>query len=187
MKRIAIFGSGGGSNAKCILEHFKDSPTIEVALVVSNRPNAGILVHAENFGVPSVVLERATFYNSEDILDVLKEYKISCIALAGFLWLVPEYLIKAYPDNIINIHPALLPKYGGKGMYGMNVHRAVKEAAEMESGITIHTIDEEYDRGRILYQERVPLDGSESAEDIAAKVLVVEHANFARVLSEHLA
>ena len=186
MKRIAIFGSGGGSNAKSILEHFKDSDVMEVALIVSNRPDAGILDHAKEFNVDFVVLDRASFYGSEEFLDVLKKHKINCIALAGFLWLVPEYLVKAYPNNIINIHPALLPKYGGKGMYGMNVHKAVKEAGERESGITIHTIDEEYDRGRILYQERVALDESDSAEDIAAKVLKVEHANFARVIAEHL-
>ena len=186
MKRIAIFGSGGGSNAKSILEYFKSSDEIEVALIVSNRPDAGILDHAKDFNVASVVLDRTTFYGREDILDVLRNHGIDCIALAGFLWLVPEYLVKAYPNNIINIHPALLPKYGGKGMYGMNVHKAVKEAGEHESGITIHTIDEEYDRGKILYQERVDLDESDSAEDIAAKVLKVEHANFARVIAEHL-
>lgn len=186
MKRIAIFGSGGGSNAKCILEHFKDHPSIEVALVVSNRASAGIHQHAADHRVPSITLKRSEFYESDSLVQTLSDKSINLIALAGFLWLIPEYLIKAFPEKIINIHPALLPKFGGEGMYGMNVHRAVKEAGETESGITIHTIDEEYDRGRILYQEAVQLNGSETPEAIAAKVLKLEHANFARVLEEQL-
>ena len=186
MKRLAIFGTGGGSNAKCILQHFSNDEKAEVALIVSNKPNAGILEHAADFGVPTKVLNRAEFYNTKDLLSELGSANIDMIILAGFLWLIPEYLIKAYPEKIINIHPALLPRFGGKGMYGMNVHRAVKEAGESESGITIHTIDEQYDRGRILYQESVALNGTETPEEIAAKVLKVEHANFARVISQHL-
>ena len=186
MKRIAIFGSGGGSNARCILEYLKGNSKVEVVLVASNKKQAGILDHASSFKVPTKVLNRESFYHSEQILDVLKNHEVDCIVLAGFLWLIPEYLIKAYPANIINIHPALLPKYGGKGMYGMHVHRAVKEAGDHETGITIHIIDEEYDRGKILYQENVALNGSESVEEIADKVLNLEHANFARVITEHL-
>lgn len=186
MKRIAIFGSGGGSNAKCVLEHFKDHPSIKVSLVVSNRSSAGILQHAAHHNVPTITLDRSGFYQTEQLLEDLKQREIDLIALAGFLWLIPEYLIAAFPDMIINVHPALLPKFGGEGMYGMNVHRAVKEAGESESGITIHTIDEVYDRGKILFQESVNLDGSETPEEIAAKVLKVEHANFARVLEEQL-
>lgn len=186
MKRIAIFGSGGGSNAKCILEHFKDHPSIEVSLVVSNRASAGILQHAADHNVPSITLKRSGFYETDQLLEELKEKEINLIALAGFLWLIPEYLISAFPERIINVHPALLPKFGGEGMYGMNVHRAVKDAGETESGITIHTIDEVYDRGKILFQESVKLDGSETPEEIASKVLKVEHANFARVLEEQL-
>ena len=186
MKRIAIFGSGGGSNARCILEYLSDSSEIEVSLIISNKASAGIFNHALEFGIPTLLLDRKGFYESESLLKHLADQKIDLIVLAGFLWLIPEYLIQAYPDKIINIHPALLPKYGGKGMYGMNVHRAVKEAGETESGITIHTIDEVYDRGMILYQEAVDLDGTESPEQIAEKVLKLEHANFARVVTEHL-
>ncbi|MFT4682015.1 MAG: phosphoribosylglycinamide formyltransferase-1 [Flavobacteriales bacterium] len=186
MKRIAIFGSGGGSNAHCILEYLNDYLEIEVSLILSNKAGAGIFNHALEFGVPTLLLNRQEFYESETLLNLLSEKEVDLIVLAGFLWLIPEYLIQAYPDKIINVHPALLPKFGGKGMYGMNVHRAVKEAGESESGITIHTIDEEYDRGKILYQEAVGLDGTESPEQIAAKVLKVEHANFARVVAEYL-
>lgn len=186
MKRIAIFGSGGGSNARCILEYLADNSEIEVSLIISNKATAGIFNHALEFDVPTLLLDREGFYETETLLSQLSEKKIDLIVLAGFLWLIPTYLIQAYPEKIINIHPALLPKYGGKGMYGMNVHRAVKEAGESESGITIHTIDEVYDRGKILYQEAVDLDGTETPEQIAAKVLKLEHANFARVVTEHL-
>jgi phosphoribosylglycinamide formyltransferase-1 len=186
MKRIAIFGSGGGSNARCILEYFADNSEVEVSLVVSNKSTAGIFNHALDFNVPTILLHRKAFYETESLLDELSDKKIDSIVLAGFLWLIPKYLVRDYPDRIINIHPALLPKYGGKGMYGMNVHRAVKNAQETQSGITIHTIDEVYDRGKILYQAAVNLDGSETPEQIAAKVLKVEHDNFARVLAEYL-
>ena len=186
MKRIAIFGSGGGSNARCILEYFADNPEVEVSLVVSNKVIAGIFNHALDFNVPTILLHRKAFYETESLLAELSDKKIDLIVLAGFLWLIPKYLVRDYPDRIINIHPALLPKYGGKGMYGMNVHRAVKNAQETESGITIHTIDEVYDRGKILYQEAVNLDESETPEQISAKVLEVEHDNFARVVAEYL-
>ena len=186
MKRIAIFGSGGGSNARCILEYFTDNSDVEVALIISNNASAGIFNHALEFDVPTLLLNRTEFYQTESLLDRLAEKQTDLIVLAGFLWLIPQYLIRAYPEKIINIHPALLPKYGGKGMYGMNVHRAVKESGESESGITIHMIDEVYDRGKILYQESVNLDGSETPEKIAAKVLKVEHANLARVVADQL-
>ena len=152
MQNIAIFASGTGSNAKKIVEYFKGHEEIKVGLVVSNRATAPVLEMAKSNNIPTLIINRDQFYNTEDILEKFSIYHIDFIVLAGFLLLVPQYLTQKFHNRIINIHPALLPKYGGKGMYGMNVHKAVKAANEKESGITIHYVNEKYDEGKILFQ-----------------------------------
>lgn len=184
MINLAIFASGTGSNARKILEYFQQHDQIRVGLVVSNKSTAGVLAIAESFGVPTLVVKRSTFYEGEGCLRTLNEYHIDWVILAGFLWLVPGYLLERYPGKIINIHPALLPSFGGKGMYGMHVHEAVKAAGVLETGITIHTIDEEYDRGEVLFQERVSVHPNDTAQEIAAKVLALEHRYFAEVIEK---
>lgn len=186
MLHIAIFASGTGSNARKILEHFQHHDQIRVGLVVSNKPTAGVLSIAESFGVPTLVVGRSSFYEGEGCLRTLEAHRIDWVILAGFLWLVPGYLLERYPGKIINIHPALLPSFGGKGMYGMHVHEAVKAAGVLETGITIHTIDEEYDRGEVLFQERISVEPSDTAQEIAAKVLALEHRYFAPVIEKTL-
>ena len=180
--QLAIFASGTGSNARKIIEYFKDHPVIRVALVVSNKPDAPVLAMAQSHQIETLVINRKSFYESEDILDTLREHQVDLVILAGFLWLVPAYLIRAFPRRIINIHPALLPRYGGKGMYGHHVHQAVWEAREPESGITIHYANEHYDEGDIIFQIKCVLAPEDSPEDIARKVLELEHYYFARVI-----
>lgn len=155
-------------------------------LIVSNKPVAGVLQIAKEYSIESLVISRKSF-NDSDILDKrLVAMQIDLIILAGFLWLIPERLIKLFPSRIINIHPALLPKYGGKGMFGSHVHEAVKKAQELESGITIHSIDEKYDEGNIIFQQSIPLDASYSASDIAENVLKLEHYYYPRVIEKLL-
>lgn len=185
-QHIAIFASGTGSNAKKIIEYFWDNSNIKVSLVVCNKPGAGVLALAEAAGVETLLLRRQAFYETEALVDELQARHISLIVLAGFLWLVPGYLVQAFEGRILNIHPALLPNYGGKGMYGMNVHRAVKAAAERESGITIHLVDQAYDEGRILFQQSCPIEALDRPEDIARKVLQLEHEHFAPVVENYL-
>ena len=176
-RRIAIFVSGTGSNARVMIDRFQHHPDdgVEVVLLVSNRAAAPALQMAAERGVPTLVLRRPTFYESEELLEQLAALRVDAIVLAGFLWLIPPYLVRAFPDRIINIHPALLPKYGGKGMYGQHVHRAVHAAGETESGITIHYVNERYDEGAFIRQERVPLEAGDGPEDIARRVLALEH------------
>jgi phosphoribosylglycinamide formyltransferase-1 len=182
--KIAIFASGGGSNARKIIEYFKDSPVGEVALVVSNKRNVGVLDIAESHGVPTHIIDRQGFYESEVMLDKLKQHKIDLIVLAGFLWLVPGYLVRAFPGKILNIHPALLPKYGGKGMYGHHVHEAVKAAGEPESGMTIHFVNEHYDEGDIVFQATCQLSPEDTSEEIAQKVLKLEHQHYPEIIEK---
>ena len=185
-KHIAIFASGSGSNARKILEYFEDREDIKVALIVTNKRSAAVLSHAKEFDVPTMRIDRSFFYDSKGILNVLESEKIDLIVLAGFLWLIPPYLITSYPDKIINIHPALLPKYGGKGMYGHHVHKAVKENNETESGMTIHFVNEHFDEGNHIFQARCTLEPDESAEEIARKVLKLEHTHYAKVIDDLL-
>jgi phosphoribosylglycinamide formyltransferase-1 len=186
-KRIAIFASGSGSNAQKLAEYFKGHPTIEVALVVSNKADAGVLDIAKSFGIETYVIpSKAEFTQTETLLQELYVSQIDFIVLAGFLWLIPEYLIEAYPSRIVNIHPALLPKYGGKGMHGMHVHHAVVAAGEKESGITIHYVDKVYDNGEHLFQATVPVEPGDTPEVVQQKVLVLEHTNFAQVIEKVL-
>lgn len=187
--KIAVFISGGGSNAKKIIEHFHEGDgkgTAEVAILVSNRPDAGGLLMAAEKNVPTLVLDRAVFKESTQLLDVLAERGVTFIVLAGFLWLIPAYLVQAYPKKIVNIHPALLPKFGGKGMYGMNVHRAVHAAGEKASGPTIHYVNEQYDEGAIIFQASTPLESTDSPEVIATKVLQLEHQHYPLVIDQLL-
>ncbi len=186
LKRIAIFATGSGSNAEAIMRYFQNNADIEISLLLSNKAEAGALTHAKNYGVPSVVFNRATFFETEEILEKLQEAQIDLIVLAGFLWKIPAYLIAAYPNKIINIHPALLPKFGGKGMYGMHVHEAVKAAGEKESGITIHLVNEHYDEGTILLQEKVDILPEDTASTIAKKVLQLEHAHLSPLIEKYL-
>jgi phosphoribosylglycinamide formyltransferase-1 len=185
-KKIAIFASGTGSNAKKIIEYFQDNENIVVDLVLSNKKDAPVLDMAKSFGIDTQVIDRQYFYHSEKLTYVLNERGVDLLVLAGFLWLVPSYLVHAFENKIINIHPALLPKFGGKGMYGMNVHRAVKEAGEAESGITIHYVNSKYDEGKGIFQASCPVYDSDTAEDIAKRVLQLEHEHFPKVIEEVL-
>lgn len=186
MHQIAIFASGTGSNAKKIVEYFKGHPNIKVSLVVSNKGNAPVLEMARSNNIPTLVINRDDLYNSENILKKLSIYNIDFIVLAGFLLLVPKYLTRQFHNRIVNIHPALLPKYGGKGMYGLNVHKAVKAANEKVSGITIHYVNENYDEGQILFQESCPITPEDSPETIAHKVLQLEHQHYSKVIENIL-
>jgi phosphoribosylglycinamide formyltransferase-1 len=158
--RIAIFASGSGSNAQKILEHFKYHEQGEVVIILTNNPQAYVLQRADNFEIPSHVFTRQEFYQTDDVVKLLKSMEVDLIVLAGFLWLVPVSLLKAFPNQIINIHPALLPKYGGKGMYGDNVHKAVLANGETESGITIHFVNEHFDEGETIHQVKRPAAGA---------------------------
>ncbi len=186
MKRIALFASGRGSNAAKIIEHFRQHRNIEVSLIVSNKSTAGVLELAEAEGIPHLTLKRQDFYHTENILAEMAAYPIDFIALAGFLWLIPSYLVRNFDRAIVNIHPALLPQYGGKGMYGHHVHQAVWEAQEKESGMTIHYVNEAYDEGSIIFQARCSLDPTDSPDDIARKVLQLEHTHYAEVIENIL-
>jgi phosphoribosylglycinamide formyltransferase-1 len=181
---LAIFASGSGTNAEAIIKHFRHHKSIRVAALLSNKPDAYALERARKFNVPTFVFNRKQFYESGEVLAWLQQHRITHIVLAGFLWLVPQSLIHAYSGRIINIHPALLPKYGGKGMYGMHVHRAVKQAGETETGITIHLVDEHYDNGKILLQARVQLNGTETPEQIAEKVHELEYRHYPEVIEK---
>lgn len=186
-KNIAIFASGSGTNAENIIRHFQGNKDVNVALVVSNKPDAYVLVRAANLHVPSLTLTREEFARGEELARLMKERGIDFIVLAGFLLRVPEALIEAYPGRIVNIHPALLPKYGGKGMYGDHVHRAVVEAGERESGITIHLIDEQYDRGTTVFQAKCPVLPGDTPDDVARKVHALEYAHYPEVIGQLLA
>lgn len=182
--RIAIFASGSGTNAEEIMKRFQSHPSIEVVLLLSNNQQAYALERASKFNVPAKVFSRTIFRESEEVLRWLKEKKVTHIVLAGFMWLVPDYLIKSFPRKIINIHPALLPKFGGKGMYGMHVHEAVKTAGEKETGITIHDVNERYDEGKIVFQATCEVNITDTADQIAQKVHQLEYAHYARVIEE---
>ena len=178
MKRLAIFASGTGSNAKRLIDYFSENKAISVALLVSNRNEAGALEIARKSGIPAINFTKEEFYNSSTVLEKLTSEKIDFIVLAGFLIKVPNNILKAYENKIINIHPALLPDFGGKGMYGLNVHKAVIESGKSESGITIHLVNEHYDEGRILFQAKCPVLENDTAEMLAARVQELEHNYF---------
>lgn len=186
MHHLAIFASGTGSNARKIIEYFDASPEVDISLVVSNRQDAGVLEIARDFDIAVQVIDRPMFHAPDRMLPVLERRHIDFIVLAGFLWLMPAYLVAAFPRRIVNIHPALLPKYGGKGMYGMHVHEAVKAANEPQSGITIHYVDERYDAGDIIFQAVCAVDPADTPADIAKKVQQLEHRYFPEVIAQLL-
>jgi phosphoribosylglycinamide formyltransferase-1 len=175
LKNIVIFASGAGSNAQKIIDHFRNSEKGQVALIICNKPGAGILQIAEREGIPSLLIEKEKFFHTDTYIKVLQQLPVDLIVLAGFLWKVPANLVQAFPNQIINIHPALLPKYGGKGMYGHFVHEAVVNAGEKESGITIHYVNEKYDDGPPILQERCTITPEDTPEMVARKVLALEH------------
>ncbi len=185
-KRIAIFASGSGSNAQKIMEHFKYADDAEVSLVLSNNPDAYVLQRADNFEIPSHIFDRHEFYQTDNVVDILKRLDIDLVVLAGFLWLVPENLLKAYPNKIINIHPALLPKHGGKGMYGDRVHKAVLAAGDEEHGITIHFVNENFDEGEVIYQGRFKVEKDDTLETIKFKGQQLEHLHYPKVVENLL-
>jgi phosphoribosylglycinamide formyltransferase-1 len=185
-KRIAIFASGSGSNAQKIMEYFKKHADAEVALVLTNNPEAYVLQRADNFEVPSHIFDKQEFYKSDDIISLLKNLQIDLIVLAGFLWLIPENLIAAFPNRIINIHPSLLPKYGGKGMYGNKVHQSVLHAGEEESGITIHFVNEHFDEGETIHQSRFRIEKGDDLEMIKFKGQQLEHLHYPKVVEQVL-
>lgn len=183
MVRIAVFASGTGSNAQQIIDRFRDDPSVAVSLVVSNKPGAGVLKIAEKENIPSLTIEKERFFRGDGYANELKERGIQWIILAGFLWKIPVTLIKAFPGRIINIHPALLPKYGGKGMYGHFVHEAVIAAKEKESGITIHYVDEQFDHGSHILQATCPVEPGDTPETLAKKVQALEHMHYPEVIA----
>jgi phosphoribosylglycinamide formyltransferase-1 len=184
MKKIAILASGSGTNTEVIINHFTNSAVARVTLILSNNPKAYVLERAKNHQIDSISFNREEFYQTEMVLDVLKEYQIDFVVLAGFMWLVPEYLIRHFERRMVNIHPALLPKYGGKGMYGMHVHQAVKDNNEKETGITIHFVNEEYDKGNIILQAKCVVLPEDTPEDIANKVHQLEYEHYPKVIEE---
>jgi phosphoribosylglycinamide formyltransferase-1 len=194
---IAIFASGAGSNAKKIIEYFNQSPLkqenqpilakdIKVSLIVCNKPGAGVLGIASAFNIPSILLDKEKFFRGNAYTDELKAKGIDIIVLAGFLWKVPSALVNAFTGKIINIHPALLPKYGGKGMYGHFVHEAVIASGDKESGITIHVVDELYDHGKHIFQATCPVLPDDTPDTLAARIHALEHANYPRVIEEFI-
>lgn len=184
IKKIAIFASGAGSNARKLIEYFGTQAfpkhsSIQVSLIVSNKKTAGVLNIAAEYQVPTLIIEKQPFFEGDGYVSALKDVEIDFIVLAGFLWKVPEALIKAFPHKIVNIHPALLPKYGGKGMYGNFVHEAVIANKETESGITIHYVDEQYDHGAHLFQATCPVLPEDTADTLANRIHALEHKHYA--------
>ncbi|MFZ9171984.1 MAG: DUF6787 family protein [Sediminibacterium sp.] len=183
-RNLALFASGAGSNALKIIEHFKGHPSIRISLIVCNKPGAGVLQIAADNDVPVLMLEKKDFEHGNMYVKELAKYEIDFIVLAGFLWKMPEAFLNAYPRHMINIHPSLLPKYGGKGMYGSRVHEAVIAAGEKESGITIHYVNGQYDEGEHLFQAACTVDANDTPDTLATKVHALEHLHFARVIED---
>lgn len=185
-KKIAIFASGNGSNAENIIKYFKKSDFAEVALVLTNNKNAGVISRAARFNVPVYQFSKNELYSEKTIQTLLNQTKIDWIILAGFLLKFPERLLVLYPDKVLNIHPALLPNYGGKGMYGMHIHKAVIENKEIETGITIHYVNEHYDEGKIIFQAKTAVNCKDNPEDIAEKIHKLEYKWFPKVIEEEI-
>lgn len=184
MINIAIFASGSGSNAENIVRYFKDTSNFRFPLIISNNPKAFVLERAKNLGIKSVVFEKTDLLDGNKVLNLLKEEKVDKIVLAGYLLRIPSNIVSAFPNSIINIHPALLPKFGGKGMYGNRVHQAVKESGETESGITIHYVNEYYDEGNIIFQAKCSVELTDTPDDIATKVHELEYKHFPEVIDD---
>ena len=191
MKRIILFASGSGSNAEKIATYFAGNADVDVSFLLTNNPKAGVIDRARRgfdneLHVPVLLFDRPTFYHTDRITQFLLRQQTDLIVLAGFMWLMPADLVRAFPNRIINIHPALLPKFGGKGMYGHFVHEAVVAAGETESGITIHYVNERYDEGQFIFQARCPVLPTDTPEDVARNVQALEHAHYPRVVAEVL-
>lgn len=191
MKRIALFASGSGSNAEKIAQYFAPDSEVEITLILSNNPRAGVIERARRGfdcqqPVPVLLFDRKTFYETNRITQILQNQPVDLLVLAGFMWLMPGELVRAFPNRIVNIHPALLPKFGGKGMYGHFVHEAVVAAGETESGITIHYVNERYDEGQIIFQAHCPVAPTDTPEDVAHTVQLLEHKHYPRVIAEIL-
>ena len=184
MTNVAIFVSGSGTNCENIIRYFKDSEKVKIRLVVSNKADAYALVRAQNLDIPTTVMTKNDFNDQEKVMALMKEYDVDFIVLAGFLLMVPDFLIKTYERRMINIHPALLPKYGGKGMYGHHVHEAVKAAGEKETGMTVHYVSDVCDGGEIIAQFRTPLSPEDTPDDIAHKEHLLEMEHFPRVIEQ---
>lgn len=185
-KKIAIFASGEGTNAQRIIDYFKSSHKIKIALVVSNNANANVLNRAKNNSIETFTIDKKIFYETQQIIEKLKSKNIDLIVLAGFLWMIPENLIQSFSNKIINIHPALLPKFGGKGMYGKHVHKAVIDGNEKESGISIHYVNEKYDEGKIISQHKCEITQAETVESLAKKIHQLEYEFFPKVIEQIL-
>lgn len=181
MKNIVLFASGAGSNVQAIIDFFKDKNTVRPAAVICNKPGAGVLTIAENNGIPTILIDKSSF-RSDEFLEQVRSFEPDLLVLAGFLWKVPDHLVAAFPDKIINIHPALLPNYGGKGMYGMHVHEAVIANKEKESGITIHYVNEHYDEGNTIIQAHCSINDKDDPESLAKKIHQLEHYFFPRII-----
>lgn len=184
MKRLAIFVSGSGTNMQRIANYFSNHPDIEVSLVVCNNPDAGAIARAESLGIPLMMIDKNSFKDPVSLIEKLYKRQIDWIILAGFLWLIPKALIQAYPNKIVNIHPALLPAYGGKGMYGEKVHQAVIHNGEKQSGITIHFVNEQYDDGAIIFQQQLELQADETPESLARRIHELEYKHFPEVIAQ---
>jgi phosphoribosylglycinamide formyltransferase 1 len=183
-KHIVIFASGAGSNAQQIINYFRNAPEVQVALIVCNKPGAGVLSIAEKEGIPVLLIEKERFFRGDGYVPELEKARTDLVVLAGFLWKIPRSLINAFPRRIINIHPALLPKYGGKGMYGAYVHQSVLSAGEVESGITVHYVDEHYDNGDVIFQTACPVLENDTPETLARRIHQLEHLHYPRVVEE---
>ncbi len=183
MKRIVIFASGSGTNAENISRFFKQSSLASVVHILTNNKDAKVIERAKNLNINSLSFNRSEFLSEEKVLKFLNE-EADLIVLAGFLWRIPAHIVEAFPNKIINIHPALLPNYGGKGMYGMNVHKAVVANKESETGITIHYVNEHYDEGAIIFQAKTAISPSDTPEDVANKIHILEQKHFPKVIED---
>jgi phosphoribosylglycinamide formyltransferase 1 len=184
LARLAIFASGNGTNAEAVFKYFQHHSSIKVELLLSNYANAAVLDKAKKLGIKNIVFTKSQFTESDEVVDLLRLHQITHVVLAGFLLLIPKNLIAGYPRKILNIHPSLLPKFGGKGMYGLKVHEAVKAAGETETGITIHEVNEKFDEGRIIFQAKCDVDSLDTPQQIAQKVQVLEHKNYPIVIEQ---
>lgn len=186
MINIAVFASGSGTNAQNLIEYYQSHSSIRVKLIVCNNPNAGVIERAKKLNIPVSLINKIELANGAELLAKLKQFQIDTIVLAGFLMLIPPYLVQAFPNRIINIHPALLPKFGGKGMYGAKVHESVLAQGEIESGISIHLVNEHYDEGAILFQAKCEIASNETPDSLAQKIHALEYKHYPKVIENYL-
>jgi len=185
-KKLVLFASGSGTNVEAIANYFQDHPDVSISAVLTNKRDAKVIDRCNRLNISALVFNKWAFYRSDTVLEILRKLNPDLIVLAGFMWKVPDTIVQEFEDRIINIHPALLPKYGGKGMYGMHVHNAVKNAGDTQTGITIHYVNEVYDEGAIIRQAQIPVLPEDSSEDIAKKVHQLEYQHYPEVIKELL-